>query len=122
EADAIVVNRIDEMPPPAVEELAGLVSERYPGTPVLRVSAKTGQGFESLFALLDQDGDFGRKILNIDYDIYAEGEAELGLLNSSVRLTATKPFALDELLMEVVQNLREAMIQLQGEVAHLKVI
>ena len=56
--------------------------------PVLRVSAKTGQGFDALTELLDQDGAFGRKILDIDYDTYAEGEAELGWLNASVRLTA----------------------------------
>ena len=26
--------------------------------------------------MLDQDGAFGRKILDIDYDVYAEGEAK----------------------------------------------
>src|SRR5437588_3068699 len=68
EADAIVLNRIDEMRPAAVDEMAELVAARFPGTPILRMSAKTGQGFEGLVALLDQQGEFGRKILNIDYD------------------------------------------------------
>src|SRR5438094_510962 len=122
EADAIVINRIDEMRPAAVDELAELVAARFPGTPILRVSAKTGQGFEGLFALLEQQGEFGRKILNIDYDTYAEGEAELGWLNSSVHLTASQAFELDELLMDVVNELRDALAKHQGEVAHLKVI
>jgi Ni2+-binding GTPase involved in maturation of urease and hydrogenase len=122
EADAIVINRIDEMEPAAADELAALTAERYPGTPILRSSAKTGQGFEGLCALLDQDGSFGRKILAIDYDTYAEGEAELGWLNSSVHLAAAQPFVLDELLLEIVQNLREALRKHGGEVAHLKVI
>src|SRR5437762_10264660 len=87
EADAIVINRIDEMTPAALEELAALLAENYPGTPVLRVSAKTGQGFEALTELLDQEGNFGRKILDIDYDTYAEGEAEMGWLNSSVHVS-----------------------------------
>src|SRR2546425_288265 len=73
EADAILINRIDELKPDAVEELTGLVAEQYPGTTVLRVSAKTGAGFAALTELLDQEGQFGRKILDIDYDIYAEG-------------------------------------------------
>jgi hypothetical protein len=89
---------------------------------VLRVSAKTGQGFDALTELLDQEGDFGRKILNIDYDTYAEGEAELGWLNSSAHVSAAEPFALDQLLVEVVQRLQEALDRLGGEVAHLKVI
>src|SRR5262245_57533207 len=92
EADAVVLNRIDELTPEAVTELADLVSRQFPGTPVLRLSAKTGQGFEALTELLDQQGTFGRKILDIDYDTYAEGEAELGWLNSSVRVRAPQAF------------------------------
>src|SRR3954452_21278193 len=65
EADAIVLNRVDEMDPAAVREVSDLVASKYPGTPVLRVSAKTGQGFDALVELLDQKGDFGRKILSI---------------------------------------------------------
>jgi G3E family GTPase len=119
EADAIAINRIDEMTPAAVEELADLVKSVYPGTPILRLSAKTGQGFQALTELLDQEGNFGRKILDIDYDTYAEGEAEMGWLNSSVHVTARKSFRLDELLLEIISRLQS---NLEGEVAHLKLI
>jgi Ni2+-binding GTPase involved in maturation of urease and hydrogenase len=122
EADSIVLNRVDELAPEAVEELAGLVATNYPGTPVLRVSAKTGQGFAALTELLDQRGNFGRKILDIDYDVYAAGEAEMGWLNSSVHLSAAGPFPLDDLLLEVIRRLQVTLAQLNGEVAHLKVI
>jgi G3E family GTPase len=121
EADAIVLNRLDELTPEAIVELAALVEGTFPGTPLLRLSAKTGQGFEALTALLDQQGAFGRKVLDIDYDTYAEGEAELGWLNSSVRVTADAPFALDELLLDVVGRLQSALAQ-RAEVAHLKAI
>ena len=122
EADAIVINRTDEMPPAQIDQVARLVSEQFPGTPVLRMSAKTGQGFDALVGFLDQEGAFGRKILDIDYDTYAEGEAELGWLNSSVRVESEQPFALDRLLVDVVRDLRQALARLGGEVAHLKVI
>src|SRR4051812_17284515 len=112
EADAVLINRLDELAPPQADELAALVAEQYPGVPVLRVSAKTGQGFDALTQLLDQDGAFGRRILDIDYDTYAEGEAELGWLNSSARVQAAAPFALDGLLLEIVR-------QLQGELVPL---
>ncbi len=122
EADAIVLNRIDELDAATLAELTGLVQTAFPGTPLLRLSAKTGQGFDTLTALLDQQGDFGRKILDIDYDTYAEGEAELGWLNSSIRVAGARPFAVDELLLDVVGRLQEALGQLGGEVAHLKAI
>src|SRR5262249_34155866 len=95
EADAIVINRIDEMNPKEIEELARLVGEQFPGVPVIRLSAKTGQGFNGLTELLDQQGNFGRRILDIDYDTYAEGEAELGWLNCAAQVNTSRPIGLD---------------------------
>jgi Ni2+-binding GTPase involved in maturation of urease and hydrogenase len=122
EADAIVINRIDELSPEAVEELYALVEHAFPSTPVLMMSAKTGQGFDRLVAFLDQQGHFGRKILDIDYDTYAEGEAELGWLNASLSVEAGAPFALDGLLMDVVKRLQAPLAAESAEVAHLKAI
>jgi G3E family GTPase len=122
EADAILINRVDELTPAQVDEIAGLVAKDHPGVPVLRVSAKSGQGFDGVFELLNQEGAFGRKILDIDYDIYAEGEAELGWLNSSVHVAATQPFALDRFLMDVVTGLQATLKTSGAEVAHLKAI
>src|SRR5215469_14640200 len=104
EADAIVINRLDELGAAELAELTALVQGAFPGTPVLKMSAKTGQGFEALTELLDQQGDFGRKLLDIDYDTYAEGEAELGWLNSSIMVRGDRPFALDGFLLEVVSH------------------
>jgi G3E family GTPase len=122
EADAIVINRIDELSPSTLAELSDLVGRDFPNVPVLRISAKTGQGFEALTELLDQQGNFGRKILDIDYDIYAEGEAELGWLNSSMTMTSSQPFDLDALLIEAVTRLRTSLAASGAEVAHLKAI
>src|SRR5262249_42965810 len=122
EADAILINRIDELAEGQLRELSGLIARHFPGTPLLPVSARTGQGFDGLIELLDQEGDFGRKILEIDYDTYAEGEAEMGWLNTSVHIAAPRPFALDQLLAEVVARLRDRLVQEQKETAHLKAI
>jgi G3E family GTPase len=122
EADAILINRIDELTPEGLKELIDLVEEQFPGTPVLRVSARTGAGFDALTELLDQQGDFGRKVLDIDYDTYAEGEAELGWLNSSMTITAAEPFALDDLLLDIVRDLSQRLVVAGCEAAHLKTI
>lgn len=122
EADAILINRIDELTPAELKELIDLVEEQFPNTPVLRVSARTGAGFDALTELLDQRGDFGRKVLDIDYDVYAEGEAELGWLNSSISVTASQPFALDVLLLEIVERLSDRLKVAGFEAAHLKTI
>lgn len=122
EADVVVVNRVDELSPGEVDDLAALVEAERPGLPMLRASAKTGQGFAALEGFLAQRGDFGRRILELDYDVYAEGEAELGWLNSSLRITAEQPFALDSLLLDVIERMRTSLAEARGETAHLKVI
>lgn len=122
EADVVLINRVDELPEEQAAELVQLVEEHCPGVPVLRVSAKTGLGFEPFIELLDQVGDFGQRVLDIDYDTYAEGEAELGWLNSSLQVVAEAPFSLDELLMDVVTRLAGTLAERGAETAHLKVI
>src|SRR5262245_61812000 len=122
EADAIALNRIDELTPEALAELTALVESAFPGTPLLKMSARTGEGMGGLTALLEQEGRFGQKILQIDYDTYAEGEAELGWLNSSVQVRAAAPFDLDDFLLDVVRRLSGPLAELHAEVAHLKAV
>lgn len=122
EADFIILNRIDELTRDEVDELAGLIQAEHPAVPLLRLSAKTGENFNALLAMLDQRGHWGRRILELDYDIYAEGEAELGWLNSTVRVTAPEPFELDEFLLDIVSRLRTALADADAETAHLKTI
>jgi len=122
EADAILINRADELTDEEAVELTSLVAEHCPDIPVLRVSAKTGDGFDALTELLAQDGDFGQRILDIDYDTYAEGEAELGWLNSSVRVSASREFSLDDLLLDIVARLQTRLDEVGAEAAHLKTI
>lgn len=122
EADFLMINRIDELGPSQVDRLAGLLERECPGVPLLRISAKTGQGFETLREMLDQQGVFGQRLLDLDYDLYAEGEAELGWLNCSVRVEAERPFSLDALLLGIVDRLRESLDRVNAETAHLKAI
>ena len=122
EADFLIINRIDELAPNEIESLQKWLEEAAPGVPVLRVSAKSGAGFDALLEMLDQRGAFGRRILDLDYDIYAEGEAELGWLNSSLRIQRQPAFELDSLLLELVESLQKKLGGASVEAAHLKVI
>ncbi|MCS6865332.1 MAG: GTP-binding protein [Gemmataceae bacterium] len=122
EADAIALNRIDELSSLEIADIAALVAHQFPNTPLLRISATTGAGFKGLVEWLDQRGAFGRKILDIDYDTYAEGEAELGWLNATAHLHSPRPFDLDGLLLRILEELAIHCRTLGGEVAHLKLI
>ena len=122
EADFVIINRIDELSPETARALAADIEEQFPGRPVLRMSAKTGAGFESLCEFLDQQGEFGRRVMDVDYDVYAEGEAELGWLNSQVVVDSKTPFGLDEFLLDLIVRLKHRLAAADAETAHLKTI
>jgi G3E family GTPase len=122
EADFIIINRIDELSPTEVNELTGLVEAEYPGRTIVRMSARTGDGFAVLREVLEQQGEFGRRVMDVDYDVYAAGEAELGWLNSQVLMESQQPFALDRFLHSLIARLHERFLDANAEAAHLKVI
>jgi Ni2+-binding GTPase involved in maturation of urease and hydrogenase len=122
EADVIVINRSDELSTAEADALTGLLQTQYSGTPVLRMSAKTGNGFDALIETLDQRGRFGQRLMDVDYDTYAIGEADLGWLNSSLTVTGPKAFDLDELLLDIVARLQASLAEIDAETAHLKTI
>ena len=122
EADFVVINRIDQLTPANVENLTKLLNEQFPGMPVLRMSAKSGDGFPAFVDFVEQKGKFGQRLMDVDYDIYAEGEAELGWLNSSLIVKATAAFALDSLLVDIIERLKKSLAEQRAETAHLKTI
>ncbi len=122
EADFVIINRIDELPVEMVSQLADLLQQQYPGRSVIRMSAKTGQNFDAYLEFLEQHGQFGSRIMEVDYDIYAEGEAELGWLNSQFHFTSSSAIALDALLNALVSSLQSRLSAERAEIAHLKAI
>lgn len=122
EADFAIINHIDKLSNEKVDELISLMKSRYPGTPLVKMSAKTGDGFSELLSTLEQQGEFGKKILDLDYDIYAEGEAELGWLNSSVKLTAAESVSLDTVTLALLKSIQEQIASTSAEIAHLKIL
>jgi G3E family GTPase len=122
EADFVILNRIDELSSEAVAELTSLIESQYPGRECVCMSAVTGQGFDVFCDILDRAQAVGTKSMDVDYDVYAEGEAELGWLNAQLEVTSTSPIDLDYFLLQLLHHIREAVRARDAEVAHLKVI
>ena len=122
EADAIVINKVDKLSEHEREQLVRQVGKKFPRKPVYAMSARHGDGFDQLVEYLDHPGLQRNEQIEVDYDIYAEGEAELGWLNCGVNLTSDdEPFALDQIIVELIEHLREGIIQSGLEAAHVKI-
>jgi G3E family GTPase len=124
EADVIGLNKVDKLTEEEVEQLRGLVQWRFPQKNVLPLSGRDGTGFVELLELLEQGQRDPFRPLDIDYDIYAAGEAELGWLNCQARLTPRTDtrFEVDSLVSELARDVRAALARESAEPAHVKIL
>ena len=70
----------------ALEALKTKVQQKFAGRKVMTISSKTGEGIDAWLNEVMTRSDAGKRIVEVDYDKYAEGEAVLGWLNSTIEL------------------------------------
>jgi G3E family GTPase len=119
EADVLVINKIDTVVPGRLAVLRTALRERCPRAAMFEASAKTGTGLEPWFAHILTSQDESRANLDIDYDEYADGEALLGWLNCTARLSGPA-FDGNDWLTHLVETLQRRLRDLDIEIAHLK--
>ena len=117
EADVLVINKVDAVAPERVAALHTALTQRYPAARVVEVSARTGAGVAGWIDSLARAAGSGR-VLEIDYDTYAEGEALLGWLNCTARLEGEADG--DELLLGIAARIHADLAAEGVEIAHLK--
>jgi G3E family GTPase len=122
EADVICVNKSDLLAPAQAEELRAAVAAEFPRARVLLTSGQSGAGYDEWLRHLAAPLPAGQNVAEVDYDTYAEGEAELGWLNLALELRAHSPFDADRLVRELVSALAAALAARGAEIAHLKIM
>ena len=122
EADAIAINKIDKLSEDAVQELVAAVSSRFEATPCVGFSAREGTDFERFIELVETQHHRQRSAMDVDYETYAAGEAELGWLNCQVDAAADEKFPLDDVVLALVKSVGEQLTDAGFETAHLKVL
>ena len=120
EADIIVLNKVDLLSETDRRRMLAFLKERFTDAVVVLVSARTGEGLDRWLVVLKQDISAGREPLEIDYDRYAEAEAELGWLNATFKVSQKDGFEAGVLLQELALDLRERFSLQKAEIAHLK--
>lgn len=121
EADRILVNKADLLGKAERRNLLKKVSASFPDIPVGTISSLTGEGVEDwLDAVLSSDKT-GSRIADIDYDVYAEGEAALGWLNAEIALSATCCVPDWRLLcLFLMRRIQDACRKRKSAVGHVK--
>jgi Ni2+-binding GTPase involved in maturation of urease and hydrogenase len=119
EADLIVVNKCDLLDETRLDRLENALRKCCPAASVLRVSAREGTGIGAWLTALSADPSTPAPP-EVDYDVYAEGEAQLGWLNGAATVTAGQPFDGNLLLVDAARRVRSSLSAAAIEIAHLK--
>lgn len=121
ESDVILISKSDLLHSDELMLLKEEVKQRYPNSMVLSISSKTGEGIAEWINVICESTRKGNQIVEVDYNIYAEGEAVLGWLNASISLTGNE-VNWDNFVMSLLNELSRQFDLLHLGVGHVKVI
>ena len=120
EADVVVISKCDLLDQERLALLREAMAAKYRGKEILAVSVTMGTNLEAWFAHITRDEQMARTAMDLDYQIYAAGEALLGWLNCTVQVSAITPFDADALLQRLASEIQQRLRSSNAQVAHLK--
>jgi len=121
ESDIILISKADLLSPVDLVLLREKVKLYFPYADVMTVSAVTGEGIEEWLKEVMNRTDAGQRLAEVDYDIYAEGEAVLGWLNSSIKLNGELT-DWDTFAHTLLKELSQQFDNRNASVGHVKII
>jgi G3E family GTPase len=120
EADLVVISKCDLIEDTRIDSLRRTIAAEFPRKEVMAVSSRQELNLNAWFDRLTSEEQLPQAAMNVDYQIYAEGEALLGWLNCTVQLSAEQPFDANRLLKQLAIEIQKRLQAQNAEVAHLK--
>jgi len=121
ESDIILISKTDLLKPTDLELLTDNVKLNFPDADVMTVSAITGEGIDEWLNIVMSGTKSGQRLAKVDYDVYAEGEAVLGWLNTTVELKGAQT-NWDAFARNLMLDLSEQFDSRKASVGHVKMI
>jgi Ni2+-binding GTPase involved in maturation of urease and hydrogenase len=123
EADSIVINKSDQLSPAQADELRARAQAAYPGVDVRFMSALNGDGVDAWLDDVLAGRPAGRRLADVDYDTYAEGEAVLGWLNARIELLPVgQPSDWRRFSEGLMAGIQSRCAQAGAEIGHVKLL
>lgn len=121
ESDLILITKTDLLSSEELEKLKEKVKMHFPSSEVMAVSSVTGEGIDQWLDKVTNSSEAGQRLVEIDYDVYAEGEAVLGWLNSTLALTGVS-VDWDAFAEKLMQSLSLQFDAINSSVGHVKIL
>ena len=120
ESDLIVINKVDVVSSGQVQALKKAITTEVPGKRVIETSARLGIGMRDWLDKILEGTPKSGEAIQVNYETYAEGEALLGWLNCTVRISGTRPWNGNDVLRDLAAAVHRRLKASGAEVAHLK--
>jgi Ni2+-binding GTPase involved in maturation of urease and hydrogenase len=120
EADLVIISKCDLLDDARLASLRAAIAARFPGKAILAVSPREGINLEGWFAKIASEEQAVGAAMEVDYTVYADGEALLGWLNCTVQLAAAQALDGNNFLRELASQVQQRLQAGKVEVAHLK--
>lgn len=121
ESEVILITKSDLLTDEEIEKLVKDTQACFHHTKVMVASTMNGTGIRDWFKEVVNRQGAGTKILDIDYDKYAHGEAVLGWLNGTVALSGENVYW-DTVLKDIMTGICRVIKKEKLRVGHIKVI
>jgi len=122
EADLIVISKTDLLNPDALDDLVRKTEKEWPMAKVLSISTIAGDGLDRWLTEVLGSVESGTHLADVDYDIYAEGEAVLGWLNVSFSLSSEAEVQWDDLTNALLKKLDQSFTEAAAPIGHVKIL
>ncbi|MDB6037092.1 MAG: srp54 2 [Verrucomicrobiales bacterium] len=120
EADLIFVNKSDLLSESELGFLKEKLSSSFPQAEIRAGCARSGLHMTPWFDQLIAEDQRSRKVMDVDYATYAAGEALLGWLNCSVKISSPKVFDANLVMTSLANSIQVLLLAKGAEIAHLK--
>lgn len=122
ESDVIVINKVDLLSDEELKALKQRTAEAYPSASIFTISAISGEGMDNWLTAVMSSNQSGKRLVDVDYDIYANGEAVLGWLNGTVSIYGDVITDWDAFVHNFISQLSQEFDERAYNVGHVKVI
>ena len=122
EADFVVLTKTDTISAPVLEDFQAGFASRYAQVRLLATSCKDGTGMEAWMQAVLSTQPGNRWLREIDYDKYAQAEAEMGWLNAEADLTFPSPVDGRDIAARMALGMANGITGRKARIGHVKLL
>ncbi len=125
EADIIVINRSDMLGKSDIQRIESFFRIKYTSKQVLYISSRRSSGIDIWLSECERlslnSKIYARNSLDLNYDVYARAEAQLGWLSLSTSVTMQKRISGNFFVSSVADKIKKSLKAESCEIAHMKI-